>query len=263
MFHPAFSMMNVFIPDKVRMYDYLIAESSKIINPSCEIQSPLVTGGDVYANAVSWFNDYEFGPHDGVNWEVAAAELLGPAFHPMAMVIDGFRTEASGRWDTSAVNTVSTMLVGERTGIFQKAEVAAVMGDDCNAWGKTKPIVNTPALMEHQPEDDEVGFLLGLAYKLGDDPRICGVKLTMDNAQKMIPFSLMEDGVTDVQDQSRHSEQERSAWIGMYEGYLGNKTMIEALSAVKAERYKGPGQLIQEIFEEEADERTRSEGAHR
>jgi hypothetical protein len=262
MFHPAFSMMNAFIPNKVEMYSYLMREAAKIIHPSCEVHSPLVTGGEIYAKAIDWFNDYEFGPHDGVNWEVAAAELLGPAFHPMALTIDGHRVEASGRWDTSAINTVSTMLVGERTGVFQKAEVAALLGDDCNAWGARKPVVNTPSLMEHQEKDDQVGFLLGLAYKLGDNPRLCGVKLSVDNAQKMIPYSLT-GGITHVEGRSRHSEQERSTWIGAYKGYLGDRTMVEALSKVKAERYKGPGMLIQELMEEETDEHTRSEGAHR
>lgn len=117
--------------------------------------------------------------------------------------------------------------------------------------------------MEYQDKDDEVGFLLGLAYKLGDNPRICGVKLTVDNAQKMLPYRLMQDGITNVQGIGKHSEQERSTWIGMYKGYLGDRTMIDALASVKAEKYKGPGMLIQEMLEEETDERTRSEGAHR
>lgn len=212
------------VPDKTGFYRETFERALTYFDFDFEWVCPLVHGGDIYQVASDAFlgefehdvfvglgddaniikrNNSGFIARDGANWEGQAGEILGSSFWPTKTKIGNTFQIASGVWDTSVDGTLAMMQVA----------------------GK-----DIPGVVEEEPEDTAVKFILGLQY--AEDPvlpRTQGFKLSMDKADKGINIKIGEN--TSLT--GKHTDRERAAWLASYKGLrLDGSPLLDGYKAV-------------------------------
>jgi len=235
MFTPALSSLFAFLPDKKGFYREIIDGAMNIMGIDDHFITPLTHGGEVYGAAAQALtnnedviiclgddvNIYQKGEQfafDGVNWETQVGTILGEPFHGSKTYFGGMYHVPSGVFDTSLDDTLASMWVYSQN------------RDDMR---KGKEI---PGIMEREHGDEEVNFMLGMAYKYDPNvPRLQGLKLSMDKSDAAVPLPTgrLLELVT------KRPEDEAERW---YLGYHGTDpkggNLLDFLEKVKAEDYK-------------------------
>lgn len=243
MFTPAMSSVFAFMPDKKGFYDEVISGALNVMKINDHFITPMSHGGEVYGAAsealqhnedvviclgddVNIFNDGKQLAFDGVNWETQVGSILGQPFHGTKTYFGGTWHVPSGVFDTSLDDTLASMWV--------YSQHRDMMRDG----------VEIPGIMERETMDEEVNFMLGMAY--GYDPlmpRLQGLKLTMDKSDAAI--SLPTGRKLEIVSKKPDDEKER--W---YLGYHGTTptggSLLDFLQEIKPEDFKG-GEVSQLI----------------
>jgi len=233
MFHPALSTVFAFMPDKSGFYDDVIRGATDVFKINDHIMSPLVDGGMVYGAAQDALvnsedvtiilgddlNIYKGGKQiamDGVNWESSVGTILGAPFHGSKSYFGGNYHLPSGVFDTSIDGTLASMWV------YSQME---------------HPEDEIPGVMERQKTDEEIGFMLGLAFGYDPNaPRLQGLKLNMDKADANVPLPVGRN----LEILSRKKEDEIERW---YLGYHGTTptggNLLDFLTDVTPDQFRG------------------------
>jgi hypothetical protein len=243
MFTPALSSIFAFMPDKKGFYDEVLSNTYDIMDISDHVISPLSHGGEVYGEAANALKD---GDHtvitlgddlniykgtkqfafDGVNWETQVGTILGQPFHGSKTYFGGMYHVPSGVYDTSLDDTLATLWV------YAQNRETLLKGEDF------------PGIMERSAEDEDVNFMLGLAYDEDPDyPTLCGLKLTQDRSDigQIVPT-----GRT-VELTNKYSTDETERWEMAYYGTTPDGgSLLDFLVDISAEEFKG-GEIQQYV----------------
>jgi hypothetical protein len=226
MFKAPLSSVFAFVPDKAGFYKETINTALTYFDFDFEYSCPLVDGGDVYRLASDAFvgniehdvvinlgddwnrikrNGTGFIAKDGANWEGQAGTLLGQPFWGTKTKIGNTFQIPSGVWDTSIDGTIAMMQTGG---------------------------VTIPDLLEEEPEDTEVKFVLGMQYAVDPlMPRTQGFKMSMDKADKGINLKLDESHSVS----GKHSTMETKAWLLSYDGLkVDGDSLLSSFERVEA-----------------------------
>ena len=93
-------------------------------------------------------------------------------------------------------------------------------------------------------------MILGVGYNPDTySPRVYGLKAQSDRADKAIPFHLDHDQFTSTNVKGKATPQETSLWIGLYLGYYGDGTLLEALGSQQIQKrdYFAPSELLDQM----------------
>jgi len=236
MFTPALSTVFAFVPDKKGYYREVIEGAMNIMGINDHFITPLTHGGEVYGAAcqalannedvviclgddVNIFNKGKQLAFDGVNWETQVGTILGAPFHGSKTYFGGMYHVPSGVFDTSLDDTLASMWVYSQN------------RDDMRA-GK-----EIAGVMEREREDEEVNFMLGMAYAYDPQvPRLQGLKLSVDKSDTSAP--LPTGRLLELV--SKRPEDEAERW---YLGYHGTTptggNLLDFLTKIKAEEFRG------------------------
>jgi len=249
------SVMSLFIPDKTAWYTMILKEVEDLLGINYEVHYPMVEGGQVYVHASDYLQDgYKQYAYDGGNWESVVGEMLSPDFRPYMTQFEEQDTLPSGISFTSLLGTIC-MLAASR--LYAKpGDKVIMLGDDLNIY--TKRHIETPnlgSLIELQAEDSRYNFMLGLAYKWDPiRPRLVGLKLTTDRADKVVPMHFGVEGYADDILYGSADERTTAIWLGMYHGAFAGSSLIDRLKGVPAERFRGGSEEIHRLAEDEYKE---------
>jgi len=261
MFTPALSAISVFLPKerRIRVYKKVLDKALSFCPRQFEYHTPLLEGGETYAKLQAELESgYHYYALDGVNWE-SAVPFLGASFRPWWVGFGGEEHLPSGALITSLIDTAAMIIAMGR--LLPREAVLYVLGDDANVVNPT-PIsgggkkLEIPGLMEFQAEDTAYQFFLGLGYKPDvTRPRVYGVKLTIDNAERNLPYRLTPDYTyeTDPKEpfKGKTTPKELDMWVGLYDGKLGESLLLDVLRRVPAGDWISPGELIAQLLEEQ------------
>jgi hypothetical protein len=243
MFTPAMSSVFAFMPDKKGFYDEVISGALNVMKINDHFITPMSHGGEVYGAAsealqnnedvviclgddLNIFNGGKQLAFDGVNWETQVGSILGQPFHGTKTYFGGTWHVPSGVFDTSLDDTLASMWV--------YSQHRDMMRDG----------VEIPGIMERETLDEEVNFMLGMAYSYDPlMPRLQGLKLTMDKSDAAV--SLPTGRKLEIVSKKPDDEKER--W---YLGYHGTTptggSLLDFLQEIKPEDFKG-GEVSQLI----------------
>jgi len=235
MFHPSLSNVFAFMPDKVGFYKEVIEGALDLFEINDHFMTPMTHGGEVYGAAADALTDgtdtviclgddvnvYRNGEQyafDGVNWETQVGTILGKPFHGTKTYFGGMYHVPSGVFDTSLDDTLASMWVYSQNDDMKKG-------------------IGTPGVMEREEMDEDVNFMLGLAYNYDPDaPRLQGLKLTQDKSDAAVPLPSGRN----LELVKKWKEDEAERW---YLGYHGTTptggTLLDFLTKIKAEDFKG------------------------
>ena len=243
MFTPALSSIFAFMPDKKGFYDEVLSSTLDILDISDHVISPLTHGGAVYGEAANALQDgdhtvitlgddlniYKGGKQfafDGVNWETQVGTILGQPFHGSKTYFGGMHHVPSGVYDTSLDDTLATLW------IYSQNRETLLKGEDF------------PGIMERAPEDEDVNFMLGLAYDEDPNyPTLCGLKLTQDRSDigQIVPT-----GRT-IELTNKYAPDEIDRWELAYSGTTPDGgSLLDFLVDISAEEFKG-GEIQQYV----------------
>jgi hypothetical protein len=212
---------------------------------------PYVEGGDIYLKASQLFQaGYNFKALDGKSWEASVGTLMGPAFTPLMMHLDGVDVLPSGGFHTSIVGTIANVVQNKDL----QGELI-VLGDDMNYFYKGKSNIKRVPWVEEDPGDTKHRYILGTSYEVDPRrPRLSGLKVMSDRASKMIPFNFSE-GSGQQAVVRRRDPRQISTWAGMYLGWYGDDSLLNQLRKFKIEDrdYFSPSEIMEELIEGEAD----------
>lgn len=233
----AMSMVLCFVPDKTSLYRDIKDRISKILDLPPFLFPP-TDGGVVYKkwsdmdNVVANLGDDWNEKHgdeqlswDGKNWEQWVGQILGDAWNPAMVVLDGLTALPSGSWLTTIAGSIA---------MWHLATQARKEG-----------ISELPGIWERQPEDEKVKFLLGLQYAIDpDNPRLQGLKLSIDDARKMRKLEPMKALTLE----SNYKEQQSVSWYNAYHGLtINGESLLSAFEQVEPEDYVSPGTLVKRL----------------
>jgi hypothetical protein len=248
MFHPGLSIWTVFQPDKVKWYRDIMQGVMKLldINPS-KIHLPIIEGGRVYITMNELLKKGKhYWAYDGKSWESAVGTIMGPAWRSIMTNINS-EMLGSGITLTTACGTISSLKAYKK--YFDGYE-AIILGDDMNIFtdDAAKPFPGT-GVVEYQPLDTQLKFMLGTSYfRDMNQPRLQGIKLTVDRGDKVLPLAIDEEQSEWLGPYVAHHDiKTKMLWYGMHYGWFGNKTLIDAISSIKAEDFKSPGDMIRNM----------------
>lgn len=235
MFTPSLSSVFAFVPDKVGFYQEVIEGALDLFEINDHFLTPMTHGGEVYGtasealrngdNAVICLGDdvnvfrngvqYAF---DGVNWETQVGTILGAPFHGTKTYFGGMYHVPSGVFDTSLDDTLASMWVYSQNDDMKKG-------------------IGMPGVMEREEMDEDVNFMLGLAYNYDPEmPRLQGLKLTQDKADAAVPLPSGRN----LELTAKWKEDEAERW---YLGYHGTTptggTLLDFLEKIKPEDFRG------------------------
>lgn len=217
------STPGMWIPNKKLWYGEFYEYLESKFSLSYEAHYPDLLGGETYAVASELFNDHSnFYAMDGNKYDAVVGYIAGNPFNPVMTTFDGLTCEASGCLWTNMMNQMTTMWLTKDV-----RGVAMPKSDDFNSWD-AKNLPSTYA-MEYQPEDTKIGFILGAAY--GWDhfaPRTVGVKLTVDNADKMKSITKAQFNGEPIVEEGTQTKEEQMIWTGLQVGRYGDLTLPEA-----------------------------------
>jgi len=253
LFHPAMSLWTVFISQKAAWYTEVLNKFINLIKPQGEYFFPYVLGGQVYIKAQQLFNSEEkFVANDGKSWESSQGILLGDAFRPFMVDFGGYPMLPSGETFTSMFGTMASIIA---TRNYPGTWI--ILGDDMNHWGG--PRITVPYI-EEQPLDTKYKWILGVASAKRKDgggidrPAISGIKMSMDRAGAMVGIRT-EDYVVHQSVQFRRRDPRiRGAWAGLFHGWFGPGTLIDAISGVPPGEFISPGEYIENLVEDQSSE---------
>jgi hypothetical protein len=247
-FHPSLSIQNIFLPDKKDIVAKILSKTIEIVHAEGEHHFALTEGGQVFEAFARYAeSDARYVANDGKNWEASVGLLLGPAFSTLMMKIARLSFLPTGAFFTTILGTMASIIQCRfDTGIkFQH-------GDDestYNSVDKRYPWV------EEDKMDTKFVLFLGTAF--GFDPRrprICGIKLMSDRADKMIPMPIdsIEHSWQSPLIASKATPEEVSAWSGLFVGLYGSGTLLEALAKLKLEEreFISPSMVYGGLIEE-------------
>jgi len=229
MFHQYLSLWNVFIPNKKDWYAKILSEVEDMFNVQPDIFYPYVEGGEIYLRASELLSDgYTLHAYDGKSWESGVGIILGKAFRPMMAYLRGTYVLPSGIAATSLLGTIASVIVNKKANGFM-----IVLGDDQNhlVKGRLKGIPRVPWISE-QPMDSKTQTILGASFWKPEAPRLTGLKVMSDRADKALPL-ILGDGPRTITSEPSRNPRERAAWIGMFLGFYGDGTLISRLRKEK------------------------------
>lgn len=243
MFTPALSSIFAFMPDKKGFYEEVLSNTYDVLDISDHVISPLTHGGEVYGEAANALKDgdhtvitlgddlnvYKGGKQfafDGVNWETQVGTILGQPFHGSKTYFGGMYHVPSGVYDTSLDDTLATLW------IYSQNRETLLKGEDF------------PGIMERSEEDEDVNFMLGLAYDEDPDyPTLCGLKLTQDRSDigQIVPTGRI------VELKNKYSPDEIDRWEMAYYGTTPDGgSLLDFLTEISAEEFRG-GEIQQYV----------------
>lgn len=242
-FEPSRSTWTVFIPQKAAWYEEILREAEQILHVQGEIHYPYVEGGKIYLTFLDQFNKGRpYKPHDGKAWEASIGMILGSDFNPFLFKTKGIMQLPSGITVTSLLDTLASVVT-----IRQHKGVFLILGDDVNYFGHET--IATP-YEEYQPMDAKTEYFLGIVRQPDPKrPRITGVKVTMDNAKKRVRLPVTDEPQQQEYDYARGLQQ-RVAHAGLYRGWFGETSLIEALSKTKPSEFVSPGEKFEQMIED-------------
>jgi len=244
-FHPALSTPFLFMPNKAQMYDDVITAALDVMDFNEHFITPLRDGGSCYgamseglkgnedsiimlgddANILRGGKHYAY---DGVNWESQVGTILGPAFHGTKTYFGGISHVPSGVWDTSLDGTLANMWC-------LKANADKIAAGE-----------NIEGILEREPADEEVAFMLGLRYVDDPDyPRLQGLKLSVDkpDASRILPAG------RNVEVVAKYDEDTITRWYLGYKGTtIDGGSLLDFLEPITPENFRG-GE-IQELVQQ-------------
>lgn len=244
MFTPHLSMTLVGIPKKKEWYAEIWDAVKRLFGAPDYVMFPPVDGGQVYKAISDALKDGttvliilgddftlvhkgRFFAWDGGNWEQFVPSILGEHSNWYSTSFAGLRTLPSGVFLTSLSGSIAMLWLGMQ--VLKQSE------------GNRE----VPGVFERETADENIKFMLGLRY--GDDPefpRLQGLKLSIDNATRTVPFK--SGNWTAVK--SKYSTQESLSWYNAYHGLmLDGRSLLEPFQAVQPEDYVNPGRLVQEV----------------
>lgn len=244
LFHPTISIKSVGIPQKAGYYTDYFKEAEDELDVSTEYYYPYEHGGEIYLK----FSEFHINePHlfeaqDGKSWESSVGVILGQAFTPHMVRVQGLDFLPSGSTETSILDTLANMVVTRHLG-----GKAIILGDDFNYWGKAR--LREPFL-EPQASDTKHRFGLGVYYDPDPlKPRVGGLKVTNDRARAMKPLKMQFETPYSVAVTASRDTRQRAAWASLYDGYFGDRTLLDTISKIKPEEYLSPGEIIEGLIE--------------
>jgi hypothetical protein len=248
MFHPALSTWTLFLPDKKEFYAETLTKIQDLFGISEKVMTPIVHGGQVYVEAAEHIaNGLLERCFDGKGWEAQVGILMNDAFSPYFTNMYGHRVLPSGITLTSWIDTVGSLWILSKMNV--KYEMAVVLGDDVNVFSeKDQSSGHMEGIMEHQPEDEDIQFMLGVSYARDPwQPRIQGVKLMADRGDKAIHLPLSPGFYVDDIVKGTHDERTTELWYGLSLGRFGPRTLIDAIRSIPGHEFKGPDAMIEEL----------------
>lgn len=243
MFGPWMSLVTIFIPQKAAWYEEILTKVIEYLQPKGEYYFPYILGGKIYSKARDLFAEgHEYTAYDGKSWESSVGLLLGKPFRSMMVHIGGWDFLPSGSTFTSLLGTIGTIIATRFVG-----GIWLVLGDDANHYGPEK--LNFPP-MEYQPEDTKYKYILGVCYLPDiEQPRITGIKMTMDRAREMRPLTMHYYHENSVLVSRKRSNETRVAWAGLFNGWFGDGTLLQAIEKIKPGEYQSPSEHIENLVE--------------
>ena len=248
MFHPSLSSIFAFCPDKKGFYKEAIGGALDVLDISDHVISPLTHGGEVYGEAANALKDgdlsiitlgddlniYNKGKQfafDGANWESQVGTILGAPFHGSKTYFGGTHHVPSGVYDTSLDDTLATLWV------YSQNRDLLLEGKDF------------PGIMEREKADEDVNFMLGLAYDEDPDfPTLCGLKLTQDRSD--IGQVLGGGGYKSTVMKQKYSDDETERWELAYYGTTPDGgSLLDFLTEITVDEFKS-GMIAEEVIKE-------------
>lgn len=245
LFHPSLSMYTAFIPQKAAWYTEVLSKTMDALGVAGKYDFPFILGGQVYTLASKLFSEgATFSANDGKAWDSSVGVLMGKYFHPFMAYFKNTPMLASGETFTSMLGTMAS-IVATRNNPGHKL----ILGDDMN-------IFNGPALhfpfTEIQPDDSRFKWILGVRFDIDPlQPRISGIKMSMDRAKSMLPIDLLPYIYHKRVVYRRRDPRTRAAWAGLFHGWFAGGTLIDALNKVKPGEFISPGEYIENIIEDQ------------
>jgi len=248
LFHPSMSLWTIFISQKAAWYQEVLEEAMKELHVVGEYHFPYVMGGQIYILAQQLFNTgLPFHANDGKSWESSQGILLGPSFRPFMVNFKGIPMLPSGETFTSMFGTLASIVATRKI-----PGTWLVLGDDMNSWGA--PHISKP-FIEYQEGDSLYKWILGVRYDIDvNRPRISGLKMSMDRARAMKPLDALPYIKHDRVMYRRRDPRTRVAWAGLFQGWFGDKSLIDSLASTPPGEYISPGELIERMVEEKVGE---------
>jgi hypothetical protein len=245
-FSPALSFQNVFLPKRKDFKKKLMARVEEVLKPAGEEYFALVEGGQIYSKFSEFVADGgKFTAYDGKHWESSSGILLGKAFSTLMVPLGGHDQLPTGAFFTTDLNTIAAVAA-----VRDVDCVKFIHSDDINTFNLKTDI--SSSWMEYQRLDTEFKLILGSSF--AHDalwPRICGLKLMSDRAQSMIPFGIPHSYERQFlpRIKGKNSFDEISIWVGLYHGYYGTGSLLEALKDVNLRdaSYIAPSKIYDEL----------------
>lgn len=251
LFQPSQSTLTLFIPNKAAWYTTILNKAITEHHIVGKWIWPYVEGGGVYLIARQLFSDRrgDFRAYDGKNWEASVGLILGKGFNAFMSYAGKIPILPSGITFTSMFGTLA-MMIAMRD--FDSNGTYISLGDDLNYFGK-KAIPYT--FVEHQEIDTRDLYLLGVSSREDvEAPRVIGIKVQSDRSKLTSPLPIKGIG---KQFSSPHpldrplDQRIRVAWAGLYHGWFGDRTLIQAISKTPPGEFVSPGELIEGHLEDE------------
>jgi hypothetical protein len=247
MFHPALSTCFAAVPDKKRWYDDVWTQLLTLYGVNEKIWFPPVDGGLCYEKFSSALLNGERyksimgddlniikqdGTHvsmDGSNWEQSVGILMGDRCCTALAPFGGTATLPSGVAETSMLGSAALLWVDKKMGERGVDELVGIM--------------------EHQPDDAEINFYLGLRFK--DDPafpRLQGLKLSVDRADKTQRLVPSKPTILN----SKYSTMQSLSWYNAYHGLtVHGDSLLEPFKKLAASDYMSPSVIIDRLVLDE------------
>lgn len=243
-FHPAFSAVFAFVPDKRGYYTDVFHAILNLFDISDHVLFPPVYGGATYVEFADMLLNREDGvvvlsddlnvvaqgeqfAFDGSNWETSCGVLLNTPLGSTKTTFGGGAHIPSGVYDTSLDGTITNLW------LYSQHRDALRSGES--------PV---PEILELEPTDTRINFMLG--FRFADDPthpRLQGAKLMVDNATKTVSVPQGRGVIVE----SDYSEREREAWhLAYYGETLEGGSILDYLTDIDGNDWVNPGRLVYE-----------------
>jgi len=243
MFKPSMSILTAFLPQKAAFYQEVLSNTIKIINARPQYFYPYLLGGRIYTKAQELFaGGQPFKAYDGKTWDSSVGIILGEAFRPWMVHCQGLDMLPSGSSVTSLLDTMANIVATR----FMDGTIIN-LGDDINYWGKQE--IHMP-FIEYSPDDSKYKYILGVAFEPRiEQPRITGIKASMDRARMMKPLLMPYETPQSAIISRRRDARSRVAWAGLFHGWFGDRTLLDSIARIRPDEILAPTEYIEEMIE--------------
>jgi hypothetical protein len=272
-FDPAPSSVSAWMPDKVQWYKEILTQTEDILGINSKIHYPMLEGGQIYVAARDLLlAGYRHHAFDGGSWEAVVGEVTRGPMNIYSTQFGDLNVLPSGITFTSLLGTILSLIAMKRWGQPDQTEYI-ILGDDINVFSKKglERFSEAGDLVAYQPEDSATEFVLGVAYVYDrEEPRIQGIKLTVDRADKArhLDWGGLELG-TAQEDRGPGSfdetyigtadERTTALWNGLAHGQFGKGTLLKRLELRKAQEFRGGSEEIHKLALEDYEHLTLEE----